>query len=227
MFLKTIKAGTCPVRISGVFLLFLAAIATSVVFSEETSYLKETSTEEMPADPIAAQQDPRSNPPADCDELLQASRLEESRTLAMAETATEARSIAEKAKQSAVFYEDLARQKTVDAKQPYTQTSRSVRPSSKLLWRSADILLRLLVPRHARKGYWSKGIPDQSSVSQHPANVSTTQEEDAAKAREQADKARMEAEAAKKKADAAENAAEKARAASDKARLSYEGCVGK
>jgi hypothetical protein len=225
MFLKTTKPRTCPVRILSIFLCFLAVIATGVVSAEEISHLKETSTKGIRANPIAATQDPCSNPLAHCDELLQASRLEESRALAMAETAMEARSISEKAKRSAVFYEDLARQKTVDAKQSYTQTSRSVKPSSKLLWRSADILLRLLVPRHVRKDYWSKGLPDQSSVSHHPANVFPPQEEDAAKARNQGDKAWVAAETAIEKAEAAENAAEKARAAADKARFSHEGCV--
>lgn len=224
MVLKTIKQSFLRSPVLCVFLSSIAAIACTV-FAEESSYPKEASTDAMPADPMATAKDFLTNLSAPCEELLNASRLEEFHAMTLEATAKEARSIAEKAKN-----EDLTKQQTLKAMPAYLSTpsknkSSKAKTGPKLIWKTADFLLRQLVPREARNRDRNKNSQDQSSASQPQAKISL--EEAAAPLKYKAAHAKKKAEEAVIAAEGAESSAGKARAAANETRLSYEKCIGR
>jgi hypothetical protein len=226
MDLLLINLGILRIRILTV-LVFIVVMASGFVFAKEPADLKQSATEAIAANQNASTEVACTNLSASCAALCRAFRLDESRAMAMEIKAKETRSAAEEAKHYAVFYEDLARQKTVDSKQPKEKPSQSAQSSPILLWKTADYLLRLLVPPHARNNDQTKNISSMNSTSRSSANALTPQEKDADKARKKANQAWVEAETAIEKAEAAEKEAEQARTAADQARISYEGCLGK
>lgn len=170
---------------------------------------------------LSVMESPCAKLPAPCNILCQEAWSAESRAVALEATANDARFIADKARNRAVYYEDLAKLKTQEAMNQNTKKPWIVKRQAYLLWKSADFLLRFLVPRDARNTYRSKSIPDKDRTD---AKGPTRKEEEAAEATKKADEAWEIADSDKKAADAAKGAAEAARAAADAARRSYEGC---
>lgn len=151
--------------------------------------------------------------PVPCNMLCREARSEESRAAGLDETAEAARSKADMAKKRAAYFENLAEKRTMEAQRPNKKSYR-------LLWQSANIFLRYIVPEHSRDSQRSGGISNQSSASRNRKR----EEKDAAEARERADKAMMAADEAVKAAYEAAREAMTARAAADTARRSYAEC---
>ena len=167
-------------------------------------------------DPVVERQCARLEPP--CNVLCQDAQSAESGAATLEETAKFARSKAKMAEKRAVYFENLAEKRILEAQRPNWKRSR-------FLWKGAESVLRLLVPRNSRNSSRSYSGSTRSNISSSAKQIQKQNQEYAAEAIERADGARITADSDEMAANEAEREAKRARAVADEARRLYEACV--
>lgn len=149
--------------------------------------------------------------PSPCRQFCREAHSWESRALLLDAAAAEAERIAGEERRKAEDYEDLLQQLTFQEEKPKKDASRRGKPQNEKLWKAADSLIRLLVPRDTRNRNrrYKKTITREPS--RHTANMPNGKEVDVICILEKAGKARLRSEKASRKARAIRNDASSAR----------------
>ena len=211
---KTLRHGIPRNLLLGIILGMAAFFTPDPVFS---ALLCDSDTGNPNVDGrVMTAENPRSKIPPPCDRLRREAWAKETRAEDLEEAAEAARSKGDMAKKRAAYFENLAEKRDLEAR-------RSSGSGSRLLWKGAESLLRLLVPRDSRNNSRYSGEATQ----RNSFATKKQKEKVAAQALVRADEARTAADEAVLEAYRASREAVTARAEADAARSSYEECVSR